>query len=149
MDFNFVYFVVLLMISFYLFCIIMIIIYVKLYCVVWSYVKEICKISFYMLNGGKGGGFGLKDYKVVVILGIIMGVFLLCWMFFFVVNLVEVFCKCVFILMFKILIWLGYVNLCLNLIIYSIFNKEFRNVFWKIFFFDLCKCVRFKWNGYV
>lgn len=148
MDLNPVYSVVSSTISFYLPCIIMIIIYVKLYCAARSHVKEIRKTSFHMPNGGKGGGSGSKDHKAAVTLGIIMGVFLLCWMPFFVVNLVEAFCKCVPILMFKILTWLGYVNSCLNPIIYSIFNKEFRNAFRKILFPDSCKCVRPKRNGY-
>lgn len=148
MDLNPVYSVVSSTISFYIPCIIMIIIYVQLYCAARSHVKEIRKTSFHVSNGGKGGGSGSKDHKAAVTLGIIMGVFLLCWMPFFVINLVEAFCKCVPILMFKILTWLGYVNSCLNPIIYSIFNKEFRNAFRKILFPDSCKCVRPKRNGY-
>lgn len=147
MDLNPVYSVVSSTISFYIPCIIMIIIYVQLYCAARSHVKEIRKTSFHMPNGGKASS-GSKDHKAAVTLGIIMGVFLLCWMPFFVMNLVEAFCKCVPVVMFKILTWLGYVNSCLNPIIYSIFNKEFRNAFRKILFPDSCKCVRPHRNGY-
>lgn len=59
-----------------------------------------------------------------------MGVFLVCWVPFFCVNIVAAFCKtCIGPQTFKILSWLGYSNSAFNPIIYSIFNTEFREAF--------------------
>lgn len=64
-----------------------------------------------------------------------MGVFLLCWVPFFIVNPIAAFCStCIPKLVFQILTWCGYVNSCLNPIIYSIFNTEFRYAFRRILF---------------
>lgn len=62
-----------------------------------------------------------------------MGVFLICWVPFFCVNIVAAFCKtCIGGQTFKILSWLGYSNSAFNPIIYSIFNTEFREAFKRI-----------------
>lgn len=62
-----------------------------------------------------------------------MGVFLICWVPFFCVNIVAAFCKtCIGGQTFKILSWLGYSNSAFNPIIYSIFNTEFRAAFKRI-----------------
>lgn len=62
-----------------------------------------------------------------------MGVFLICWVPFFCVNIVAAFCKtCIPPIVFKFLTWLGYSNSAFNPIIYSIFNLEFRLAFQKI-----------------
>lgn len=74
-----------------------------------------------------------NDHKAAITLGIIMGVFLVCWVPFFCMNIILAFCKtCVPELLFKILTWLGWSNSALNPIIYSIFNTEFRDAFRKI-----------------
>lgn len=62
-----------------------------------------------------------------------MGVFLICWVPFFCINIVAAFCKtCIPDITFKILTWLGYSNSAFNPIIYSIFNTEFREAFKRI-----------------
>ena len=62
-----------------------------------------------------------------------MGVFLICWVPFFCVNIAAAFCKtCIPPIVFKCLTWLGYSNSAFNPIIYSIFNLEFREAFQKI-----------------
>jgi len=77
--------------------------------------------------------YHVSDHKAAITLGIIMGVFLICWVPFFCVNIVAAFCKtCIPPIVFKVLTWLGYSNSAFNPIIYSIFNLEFREAFHKI-----------------
>lgn len=74
--------------------------------------------------------YHVSDHKAAITVGVIMGVFLVCWVPFFCVNIVAAFCKtCIGGQTFKILSWLGYSNSGLNPIIYSIFNTEFREAF--------------------
>ena len=75
----------------------------------------------------------LQEHKAAITIGIIMGVFLLCWTPFFIVNVISGFCKdCISPTVFKVLTWLGYSNSAFNPIIYSIFNMEFREAFQRI-----------------
>lgn len=77
--------------------------------------------------------YHVSDHKAAITLGIIMGVFLICWVPFFCVNIIAAFCKtCIPPIVFKILTWLGYSNSAFNPIIYSIFNLEFREAFQRI-----------------
>ncbi|KAG8239354.1 hypothetical protein J437_LFUL019082 [Ladona fulva] len=148
-------------ISFYVPCIVMLGIYIRLYRFAQKHVRSIKAITrttrFGTLEGGgnqvtgqtpfadgshgppqpqSGGGPGscpVSDHKAAVTVGIIMGVFLGCWVPFFCVNIVAAFCKtCVPGVYFKALTWLGYSNSAFNPIIYSIFNTEFRDAFHRI-----------------
>jgi dopamine D1-like receptor len=77
--------------------------------------------------------YHVSDHKAAITVGVIMGVFLICWVPFFCVNIVAAFCKtCIPGIVFKILTWLGYSNSAFNPIIYSIFNTEFREAFRRI-----------------
>lgn len=131
-------------ISFYLPCIVMLALYCKLYMYAREQVRCINSTLVHNHVGearGSGQASRLSDHKAAVTLGVIMGVFLICWLPFFILNLVEAYCKCAPIVLFQILTWLGYFNSCLNPIIYSIFNTEFRNAFKRILFPRSCQCV--------
>lgn len=78
------------------------------------------------------------ETKAAKTLGIIVGVFILCWLPFFCMYLVRGFCpQCINSLLFSILFWLGYCNSAINPFIYALFSKDFRFAFKTI----LCKCV--------
>lgn len=71
----------------------------------------------------------IKEHKALKTLGIIMGVFTLCWLPFFVVNIIKVFDRNMLDKdIFRFLNWLGYINSGLNPIIYCR-SPEFRAAF--------------------
>ncbi|NXY00194.1 DRD5 protein, partial [Centropus bengalensis] len=79
-----------------------------------------------------------KETKVLKTLSIIMGVFVFCWLPFFVLNCLAPFCNldlhepgelpCVSEAVFNIFVWFGWANSSLNPIIYA-FNADFRRAF--------------------
>ncbi|KAF7665648.1 hypothetical protein LDENG_00136140 [Lucifuga dentata] len=71
----------------------------------------------------------VKEHKALKTLGIIMGTFTLCWLPFFVANIINVFNRDVPSgTIFRLLNWLGYINSGLNPIIYCR-SPEFRVAF--------------------
>ncbi|NXJ75265.1 DRD1C protein, partial [Trogon melanurus] len=89
-----------------------------------------------------------KETKVLKTLSIIMGVFVFCWLPFFVLNCLVPFCNldlrepgelpCVSETVFNIFVWFGWANSSLNPIIYA-FNADFRRAFATILACD-CLC---------
>ncbi|KAF7203687.1 D(5)-like dopamine receptor [Nothobranchius furzeri] len=77
-----------------------------------------------------------RETKVLKTLSIIMGVFVFCWLPFFVLNCVVPFCDpdrlgeppCVSESTFSIFVWFGWANSSLNPVIYA-FNADFRKAF--------------------
>jgi adrenergic receptor alpha-2A/adrenergic receptor alpha-2C len=76
-----------------------------------------------------------KERRATLVLGIIMATFIGCWLPFFSIYLVVSFAHLYFPPMaFAVFFWFGYVNSALNPIIYTIFNRDFKNAFHKIVF---------------
>ncbi|XP_055616919.1 dopamine receptor 1 isoform X1 [Toxorhynchites rutilus septentrionalis] len=144
-------------ISFYVPCVVMIGIYCRLYCYAQKHVKSIRavtrpgeisekryrsirrpkpnknKLKLRQLAQQASSPYHVSDHKAAITVGVIMGVFLVCWVPFFCVNIIAAFCKtCIGPQTFKVLSWLGYSNSAFNPIIYSIFNTEFRAAFKRI-----------------
>lgn len=71
-----------------------------------------------------------KETKVLKTLSIIMGVFVFCWLPFFVLNCTIPFCDppCVSDTTFTVFVWFGWANSSLNPVIYA-FNADFRRAF--------------------
>ncbi|XP_039608729.1 D(1B) dopamine receptor [Polypterus senegalus] len=80
-----------------------------------------------------------KETKVFKTLSVIMGVFVCCWLPFFILNCIVPFCDrtashnatslpCVSETTFDVFVWFGWTNSSLNPIIYA-FNADFRKAF--------------------
>lgn len=77
-----------------------------------------------------------RETKVLKTLSVIMGVFVFCWLPFFVLNCMVPFCRlerlrappCVSDTTFSVFVWFGWANSSLNPVIYA-FNADFRKAF--------------------
>ncbi|XP_026090064.1 D(1)-like dopamine receptor [Carassius auratus] len=77
-----------------------------------------------------------RETKVLKTLSVIMGVFVFCWLPFFVLNCMVPFCNpnensdffCISSTTFDVFVWFGWANSSLNPIIYA-FNADFRKAF--------------------
>ncbi|CAO1422937.1 unnamed protein product [Diamesa serratosioi] len=90
--------------------------------VVYQFIEEKQKISL------------SKERRAARTLGIIMGVFVVCWLPFFLMYVIVPFCPtcCPTEKLANFITWLGYINSALNPIIYTIFNLDYRRAFKKL-----------------
>lgn len=77
-----------------------------------------------------------KEKRATLILGLIMGSFIACWLPFFSLYILKPVFPNLAIpeLCFAVAFWLGYMNSALNPVIYTVFNKDFRRAFRRILF---------------
>uniref|UniRef100_A0A8D0EF87 D(1B) dopamine receptor n=1 Tax=Salvator merianae TaxID=96440 RepID=A0A8D0EF87_SALMN len=113
------------LISFYIPVAIMIVTYTRIYQIAQVQIRRISSLE--------------RAADVLKTLSVIMGVFVCCWLPFFILNCMVPFCDsapgdpeaglpCVSDTTFNIFVWFGWANSSLNPIIYA-FNAEFRKVF--------------------
>lgn len=81
-----------------------------------------------------------REQKAATTLGVIVGVFAVCWLPFFILSTARPFicgveCSCVPIWLERTLLWLGYANSLMNPFIYAFFNRDLRSTYR-----DLLRC---------
>ncbi|XP_062399035.1 5-hydroxytryptamine receptor 7 [Sardina pilchardus] len=84
-----------------------------------------------------------REQKAATTLGVIVGVFGVCWLPFFTLTTVRPFvcgddgggCGCVPVWLERTLLWLGYANSLMNPFIYAFFNRDLRSTYR-----DLLRC---------
>lgn len=79
-----------------------------------------------------------RERRATIVLGLVMAAFILCWFPFFTLYIITSFCYCIEEIVFTVVFWAGYCNSALNPIIYTIFNRDFRQAFHRI----VCKTIR-------
>ena len=84
-----------------------------------------------------------KERKASKVLGIIFAVFVILWTPFFVVNVLSVVCEsCLDAIgptAMSSLTWLGYISSLANPIVYTMFSRLFRTVFYRLITCRLCR----------
>ncbi|NXC45995.1 DRD5L protein, partial [Penelope pileata] len=134
------------LISFYIPVAIMIITYTRIYRIAQAQIRRISTLE---RAGGQWPAPGKepasalrsslrKETKVLQTLSIIMGVFVCCWLPFFLLNCLLPFCQpqsdrdgqppCVSQTTFNVFVWFGWANSSVNPVIYA-FNADFRRAF--------------------
>lgn len=76
-----------------------------------------------------------REKRFTFVLAVVMGVFVICWFPFFFSYSLQAVCPETCSIpnpLFKFFFWIGYCNSCLNPVIYTIFNNDFRKAFKRI-----------------
>ncbi|NXM92417.1 DRD5L protein, partial [Oenanthe oenanthe] len=147
------------LISFYIPVAIMIITYTRIYRIAQAQIRRISTLE---RAGGQWPAAGRepssslrsslhKETRVLQTLSIIMGVFVCCWLPFFLLNCLLPFCQpsleghpegqslCIGQTTFNVFVWFGWANSSVNPVIYA-FNADFRRAFSNLLGCRCCCC---------
>ncbi|XP_051561665.1 D(1) dopamine receptor [Myxocyprinus asiaticus] len=128
------------LISFYIPVAVMVVTYTRIYRIAQVQIKKISSLerAAERAQGCRGGALtcphhhrAIRETKLLKTLSVIMGVFVCCWLPFFILNCAVPFChkpNCVSESTFNVFVWFGWCNSSINPIIYA-FNSDFRDAF--------------------
>ncbi|XP_006010957.3 trace amine-associated receptor 1-like [Latimeria chalumnae] len=115
------------MISFYIPGVIMVCIYGKIYLVARKQATAIKNIASQSKEANRSRISRKRERKAAMTLGVVMGVFLLCWSPFFFCNIMDPFLNYITPpILFDALVWFGYLNSTFNPIVYGFFYTWFQ-----------------------
>ncbi|CAF1013119.1 unnamed protein product [Adineta steineri] len=148
---NLIYSIISALTSFYIPLIIILFLYGRIYITARKHSRELRKLEIIIQRLHSDNNFLLENknwntnLKAIRTLGIVVGVFVACWLPFFVMYLVLACCNytCAHPLVERYITWIGYVNSFCNPMIYAFSNKEFRNAFFEILNYNNCRCISF------
>ncbi|VDM52589.1 unnamed protein product [Angiostrongylus costaricensis] len=86
-----------------------------------------------------------NEHKATRVLAVVFICFFICWTPFFVANFIVGFCGALCTMpqwLGSVFLWLGYISSTVNPIIYTVFNKRFRQAFVRILRCQCCHTVR-------
>ncbi|XP_062863617.1 D(1C) dopamine receptor [Trichomycterus rosablanca] len=119
------------LISFYIPVVIMIATYTRIFRIAQTQIRRISSLERAAGHDENSNSLKTafkKETKVLKTLSVIMGVFVCCWLPFFILNCMVPFCQCVSDTTFAVFVWFGWANSSLNPVIYA-FNADFRKAF--------------------
>ncbi|RCN28544.1 7 transmembrane receptor [Ancylostoma caninum] len=86
-----------------------------------------------------------NEHKATRVLAVVFICFFICWTPFFVANFIVGFCGTMCSMppwLGSVFLWLGYISSTVNPIIYTVFNKRFRQAFVRILRCQCCHAIR-------
>ena len=130
--------------SFYISLIVMVFAYVKIFRIARRQAEEIKKLECSLVLNNSNSHDSKKDKKknrrvsrdakAIKTLGILMGLFIICWLPFFLMYIIVPFCPSCAppAHVVSLITWLGYINSFINPCVYAFLNRDFRMAFSKI-----------------
>ncbi|XP_028648559.2 5-hydroxytryptamine receptor 7-like [Erpetoichthys calabaricus] len=102
--------------------------------------EECAALSRFLGRERKNISIFKREQKAATTLGVIVGVFTICWLPFFILSTARPFicgieCSCIPIWLERTLLWFGYTNSLMNPFIYAFFNRDLRSTYK-----DLLRC---------
>lgn len=107
-----------------------------------------CAVRHSELNNnqrGKETAAFLREHKTAKVIAMVIGCFIICWLPFFTIYVLESVCsqlvRCYFPIepvLIKSVTWLGYLNSALNPFLYAFYNREYSRSFKKILMCKKC-----------
>ncbi|XP_064631175.1 5-hydroxytryptamine receptor 4-like [Lineus longissimus] len=127
-------------IAFYIPTVFMLVCNIKIYQTARKQVMQIRSLEIKTPGAMRASKNMRQETKAAKTIGIIVGVYSLCWFPFFIFNVVDPFIDyTIHPIPWSVAIWLGYINSTINPFLYYFFNRSFRTAFTKILMCSSCR----------